>query len=292
MDTKKENVILVAKELFAKKGLTTYSVQDIIESSNISKGTFYNYFSSKDEFFIAYLQYASREEKLRRESLLEGMQRNDRNILAKQIHVRIEVTREFTLFPIFEMAFYSKNIDLKQFTERHFLEELKWIAERLMDIYGAHSRIYAEDCAVLIHGMMQNLFHTLKMLAKKRVDSMAIVHYILREIDGVMKSKLVNDEAFLFEQGISLFPRESKILSHQQMIEELRQLQAQVHDRQVEIHEQLAFLIEELQGDTLRIYIIKPIIHALSQIFANTPYAKDYLYVYNQMIDYIYTLEE
>lgn len=290
--TKKEKVIEVAKLIFAEKGLSRYSLQDILEESNISKGTFYNYFSSKDEFFIEYIKYANKVESQRREVLLEGEQRDDRHVFAKQIHVRIEITREFSLFPIFEMAFHAKDPKLKQLTEDHFINELRWLVLRLMDIYGADARIYAEDCAVLINGMMQSLFHTLKMLAHKKVDSMTIVYYILRQIDGVMKSKMTSDDAFLFEQGISLFNIENKIVSKISVIEQLTSLKARINEQYVEVHEQIAFLIKELENEHVRLFITKPILHALSKRFKNTAFKEDFQYIYNQIVDLLYTSEK
>src|SRR5690625_1126515 len=109
METKKRNVILTAKKLFSTKGFNESSVQDIIVKCNISKGTFYNYFSSKNEFLIDYLKVARDEEINRRKKLHQskGKSESDQDIFAKQIIVRLEVKREFTLRPIYEIAFHS-----------------------------------------------------------------------------------------------------------------------------------------------------------------------------------------
>ena len=53
MNNKKHQVLLTAQRLFIEKGFAATSVQDIINESKISKGTFYNYFSSKNECIIA-----------------------------------------------------------------------------------------------------------------------------------------------------------------------------------------------------------------------------------------------
>src|SRR5690625_3826865 len=89
MNKKKKNDILTAKKLFSTKGFNESSVQDIITECNISKGTFYNYFSSKNEFLIAYLEMARDEEIKRRENLykLKGRTESDQDIFAKQIIV-------------------------------------------------------------------------------------------------------------------------------------------------------------------------------------------------------------
>lgn len=47
MHERKKQVLRAAHQLFIDKGFHQTSINDIIEYSDISKGTFYNYFSSK-----------------------------------------------------------------------------------------------------------------------------------------------------------------------------------------------------------------------------------------------------
>ncbi len=49
---KREHVIEVALKMFMDSGYENVSVDDIIKTANISKGTFYHYFKSKDEIMI------------------------------------------------------------------------------------------------------------------------------------------------------------------------------------------------------------------------------------------------
>ena len=55
MNDRKQQVLLTAQQLFVEKGFSATSVQDILDEAKISKGTFYNYFSSKNECLIAIL---------------------------------------------------------------------------------------------------------------------------------------------------------------------------------------------------------------------------------------------
>src|SRR5690625_4216287 len=107
MEMRKRNVILTAKELYAKKGFQASSIQDIIDACNISKGTFYNYFASKNEFIIAYLNIAREEEFKRRSAMVNSGNQSNKNIFMKQVLVRIDIMSEFTLRPIYEATFHS-----------------------------------------------------------------------------------------------------------------------------------------------------------------------------------------
>ena len=53
MNDRKQHVVNKAHQLFIDKGFQATSIQDILDYSGISKGTFYNYFSSKNELLIA-----------------------------------------------------------------------------------------------------------------------------------------------------------------------------------------------------------------------------------------------
>lgn len=52
-EVRKREILLVARELFVKKGYDHTSVNDILKIVDIAKGTFYYYFSSKEEVLAA-----------------------------------------------------------------------------------------------------------------------------------------------------------------------------------------------------------------------------------------------
>lgn len=52
----KRKIVDCAMNLFAKHGYDNVSIDDIAKEANSSKGSFYNYFRSKDELFVFYRQ--------------------------------------------------------------------------------------------------------------------------------------------------------------------------------------------------------------------------------------------
>lgn len=52
----KRKIVNCAMRLFAEHGYDNISVDDIARAANSSKGSFYNYFGSKDELFVFYRQ--------------------------------------------------------------------------------------------------------------------------------------------------------------------------------------------------------------------------------------------
>jgi AcrR family transcriptional regulator len=52
-ETRRQQILNAATRVFARKGYRHASVSDIIETAGIARGTFYLYFQSKEEIFLA-----------------------------------------------------------------------------------------------------------------------------------------------------------------------------------------------------------------------------------------------
>src|SRR5213595_1705224 len=52
----RERLFRAALTLFAKKGFTETTVEDITEAADVGKGTFFNYFPSKDHILLAFCE--------------------------------------------------------------------------------------------------------------------------------------------------------------------------------------------------------------------------------------------
>ena len=87
MNKRKKAVIDHALRLFVEHGIAKTSIQQIIERAGISKGTFYNYFSSKTECIEAILEQARYDASLLRAELMIGKDPTDINVFANQIAV-------------------------------------------------------------------------------------------------------------------------------------------------------------------------------------------------------------
>ncbi|MFE8697152.1 TetR/AcrR family transcriptional regulator [Cytobacillus sp. FJAT-53684] len=61
-EEKKRNIINSALICFAEKGFETATIDDIVVHSGFSKGTIYNYFSSKDEIYLEVLHTATKND--------------------------------------------------------------------------------------------------------------------------------------------------------------------------------------------------------------------------------------
>lgn len=273
MNYRKHEVILVAQRLFLERGFTATSIQDILNSSNISKGTFYNYFSSKNECLMAMLEYGRDEILIQRRELLTGENLADKSILIKQISIQFQVNYEHNLLPIFQAILHSEDPELKALIKSHHLEELSWLSHRLTDIYGLHIKPYASDCAVMIHGIMQHMLHAWKVSNKEILNVEKLVHYAMRRID-IMIPDMVRHEDHLLDVR-NFFDHNQEIQDNNQTKKQLltqlmgirQQLDSEGMDRN---HQYINFLIEEIQAEAPRFFLLETVIPSFRESFIGT----------------------
>lgn len=177
MNDRKLHVIRMAHELFIEKGFQATSIQDILEYSGISKGTFYNYFSSKNELFIALFRTIYERLEKERNDLLVGQDPGDVAIFVEQIELQLLTNRKNKLIPLFEEVIVSDDEDLKQFIQERQLRMLRWYYQRFLDLFGTEKEPYLLDCAIMFMGILhQNLkFYT--MAHHQNVNIHKVVQY-------------------------------------------------------------------------------------------------------------------
>src|SRR5699024_5405698 len=200
MEKRRLEVMQVAQRLFLEKGFVQTSIQDIIKTANISKGTFYNYFASKNECLIAILKYAEKEACERRKQLLSGNRIDDRTIFAKQIVIRMQVNREQNLLPLFGFVFHSKDNELRQFAKTYHLHEVAWVSGRFIDIYGPEIYPFAIDCAAFILGLSQQYSLIWSFYVSEEVNTERLITFILKQMNAVVANFVKEKESFIHEQ--------------------------------------------------------------------------------------------
>ncbi|WP_339252142.1 TetR/AcrR family transcriptional regulator [Sporosarcina sp. FSL W8-0480] len=259
MNDRKRKVMLTAKKLFIEKGFTSTSVQDILEVAKISKGTFYNYFTSKNECLMAILEDAHNESIIRRHELLAGRDKRDKNVLAEQIIVRMQVNRELNLLPIYEAVFYSNDEELRNFVKTTHINELKWFAGRLVDVFGEAAEPHSFDCSVMTLGMIQQLRHFWTTGSSKELDIQKLVHFTLRRMDALMADLMEQKEVLLEKQMIAALGISSKELKEKIQVEFIalkKKLEQGADENSLAYTD---FLLTELQAENPRVVLLEAV---------------------------------
>ncbi|HWO97264.1 MAG TPA: TetR/AcrR family transcriptional regulator [Bacillus sp. (in: firmicutes)] len=200
MNDRKQHVIKMAHQLFIEKGFQATSIQDILDYSGISKGTFYNYFSSKNELLIALFKTIYGKMEKERNELLMGQDPSNIDIFIKQVELLMKTNRINKLISLFEEVYFSKDEDLKEFIKRGQTRIIRWTFERFIDIFGDSKKPYLLDCAIMFMGILN---HNLKYNAKAHGSSSDIHEVVRYSVERVVK--IVDEVA---EAGVQLIQPE------------------------------------------------------------------------------------
>lgn len=271
MNARKHRVLLTAKRLFIEKGFAATSVQDILDEAHISKGTFYNYFSSKNECLMAILLHAYEVATARRHELMIGKDRSDKEVFIKQIAIRLEVNREYQLVPLFEAIFYSKDTELRDFVQKQHLTELSWLSRRLVDIYGEKAQPYALDCAIMIVGMLKQFINVWVTSLKEELDTHKLIRFIMRRTDAIMDNmvhahdKLLGDRIFLpCKESLT-----EGLYTKEQILESLLNFSNSVGDDD-KSKQYIDFLMEEIKSRQPRVFLVETVLRDFGEMFTGT----------------------
>ena len=273
MKDRKQNVIKIAHQLFIDKGYQATSVQDILESSGISKGTFYNYFTSKGELLIAIFKNLQLEIEKEKNIILIGHSPSDIEIFIKQLTVDIRHNRKNKLFFLFNEVFISKEPELIQFLQKFEFLQVQWLFNRLVDLFGNEKKPFLFDCTILFKGMLQQSSRFYFMDKKENNNPTAIIRFcmnrLLKMVDEVSQSKeqLINPQ--LMEQFsptcdhvMDLLKEELK-KSYLALMKDIRELNMEETERK-KYWEILDFIQDELTHSTApRRYIMESILNGI-----------------------------
>lgn len=205
MNKRKKNVVEHALSLFIEKGLQQTSIQDIIERAGISKGTFYNYFSSKHECVEGILEQVRYDAAITRAELMIGKNPQDIDILIEQISVISTINRNRGLDTVFEEILHSGDLELKKFVLKYRILELDWLAQRLTEVFGEELRENAYEAAVLFSGMMQHLVFTGKIIHQNTLDMKKVVTSVMNYMKVIVEMMMHGQNTVLDYQHLTVF---------------------------------------------------------------------------------------
>jgi AcrR family transcriptional regulator len=192
LNDRKKHVVEKAHRLFIEKGFTATSIQDILDYSGISKGTFYNYFSSKNELIMAIFRTTYRKMENERNALITGRDPSDPELFIKQIQLQMKMNRENNIIPLFEEVFFSNDNELKKFLEIGQLKNLRWTYERLTELVEEEKHPYLLDAAIMLKGVLQQNIRYFFHAYGRDEDALPAIRFsvnlILKMVDEAAKS--------------------------------------------------------------------------------------------------------
>lgn len=272
MNLRKRKVLQAALQLFTEKGFQQTSIQDIIQHAEISKGTFYNYFSSKNECFLAILENSRYEASLRRHELIDGQDKSDRDILAKQVAVLMHINQEQNLVPLFEGVFQSSDPQLKEYLTEHRLYEVRWMMTRLIDLYGEKAHPYAYEAAIVFFAVMQHLAITYRATYHNPLSPDELAAAGMRHVDAVMRAMMEHQQIVIHSDSLYSLNAQMKSpsISTGSLIERLKGFIAHLEDDYTNGIQLAEALIEEIEKTPIRYAVLEVLIKPYREAFNGT----------------------
>lgn len=185
--------------MFQKQGYLKTSVQDMVDAAGISKGTFYNYFTSKEELAIVIFkqEYSVLHQRLEYTMGLDGTKKdNFTECLKIIIHFYTENGE------ILNITFSQTMIDddFNAFLQNVRLKNMEWVKNQLLEVYGKETEPYINDNITMLLSGMAAMY--VFASGSKNVDSGLIeraIPYVVRRLDALVKDILESGEIVFTE---------------------------------------------------------------------------------------------
>ncbi|MCP1146199.1 TetR/AcrR family transcriptional regulator [Lysinibacillus endophyticus] len=275
MNKRKRQIIHAARHLFIEKGFNDTSIMDIITAANVSKGTFYNHFSSKIECLISILEETREEIINQRSEVALNEDPSNKEVLIKQIALLAYIHRKRNLAQIFESLSGNTDKELKEVIQKYLISELTWLSSRFVDIYGEKIKEFSFECAVQAMGMMQQSLRIFAMATTQLASPEIVVQVIMEHIDAIIERQLKSRNIIFTRDIYQSFLQkvDEKIITKEILLEQLHGFKEKLtqHDR-VDGIEYTNFLIKELNIDDDKFFVLESISQAFTKSFANTPH--------------------
>ncbi|WP_035322135.1 TetR/AcrR family transcriptional regulator [Peribacillus kribbensis] len=265
MNSRKQQVINRAHQLFIEKGFQATSIQDILDYSGISKGTFYNYFSSKSELLIAIFTSLSQRIDQERNELLIGQDPSNKEIFIQQIELQMEFNQKHKLLTLFEEVFVSNDPFLKDFLNQMKMMYIRWIYNRLVDLFEESMRPFLLDCAIMFTGMLHNNIHFYFLAHPSLRDFRKVIQYSVNRLEGLVVDAAKHGEHLLTPSiwdkwlpGCPTFEEGFK----KKLANSINELKMEIHDgKRIEL---LDFIQEEVTHSKIpRKFLIEAVLSSL-----------------------------
>ncbi|MBM7554792.1 TetR/AcrR family transcriptional regulator [Thalassobacillus pellis] len=256
MDEKSINIIEQSIKLFAKKGFSSTSVQEIANECGISKGAFYLHFKSKDALLLEIFNYYySRIQSKIEEIQSEGL--DPRTNFKKQLRVTFEEIaqhREFIIMQIREQAI-PFNDNIESFIKQMRFNSYMFYKRHFLAIYGKEIDGILWEVSLLMEGMFK-AFLDLIILEDARLNLEALCEALLRRTDFIVEGfTRSGDQPVITEEFISqIIPEEFLDYELDDIIQTLKNLQ---HHADEDIQVTITVLLEEIQSTDPRRAVIR-----------------------------------
>ncbi|MCP3031029.1 TetR/AcrR family transcriptional regulator; helix-turn-helix transcriptional regulator [Halobacillus sp. A1] len=264
MEDKAILIIENAIKLFAKKGYSTTSVQEIANECDISKGAFYLHFKSKDALLLEVFNHYSRQIQLKSDEI-QATDLDPRTKFVKQLTVTYQEIikhRDFIIMQIREQAI-PFNKDIEDFMQHMRFNSYLFYKRNLLAIYGKEIDQTIWEVTLLMQGMFK-AYLDLIIIEGVELDVEQLCESILRRADYLVEGfNRTGDKPVINDDIMNrVIPDDYYYNQLYTIVETLREMKTDTNE---DIEVTISVLLEEIQKEQPRLAVIKGMLSNLEE---------------------------
>jgi AcrR family transcriptional regulator len=199
MNEKEMQIIEVGMRLFASKGFSTTSVQEIATESGISKGAFYLHFKSKDDLLLGILQYHFDMINRKISEETKGIQDPRERLIREQIALYSHfITHRDLLVMLAKEQAIPRNKKTKQLIFEKQMETHQNYRKSIIEIYGPEIEPFSWDITIILEGIIKSYMGIL-LFSTQEFDLRSLSEYMLNRVDSIVKD-IHKDQPFFTKE--------------------------------------------------------------------------------------------
>lgn len=272
VQVKKSDILMTALRLFIEQGYHATSIQDILDQTNISRGTFYKHFQTKGELFRDVLVYSEEKMYVERDQLLIGQDETNKDIFIRQLEVMMSYRIEKKVDALLMDALVSNDNEIIAFLKEIRQQWAYWFFTRMKQIYPEY-RDYIADATIFLTGILHNAneINNVQIQPKPMIEICNYCFSLVDEVLPLLKHKrirLFNIEDFeqsLLSIGQVDFPYNDLMLSTGNLKKLIEKLPANNDNKQHAL-DLLQFVQNEAMSENPRKAVISSCLKSLMNI--------------------------
>jgi AcrR family transcriptional regulator len=268
LNEKEKLIVESGMKLFATKGFSSTSIQEIATESGISKGAFYLHFKSKDDLLLAILEFIF-ETVNNNIITFEHTNLPPRERFIKQVSALFGTFiehKEFLIMLSKEQAI-PRNDEVKRLLFKKHYETHLLYRKGLVSIYGKELEPFSTDLAMLLEGFFHS-YMRLVIFEPVKFNLDVLTHFIMRRLDSIVKD-ITLEEPFLSESIIDAVIKKSLNTCEKTdipaIIEKMRNVTSRLENKE-SLEISLDVLQDEIMRDTPRKPVIKGMLSNFKEI--------------------------
>lgn len=158
MEDKKQYIIKCAHQLFKEKGYLETSIQNILETADVSKGTFYKYFLSKSDLTLVLLKNLDVQLSTQFSyDFFNSVGETDIEHTKQLVYQLKKFEKENALRRIMTEAVVDKDPALLEFIQQRRQKSLVWLYQCIEHVFGQQFPNAITDATLFLQALLTNL---------------------------------------------------------------------------------------------------------------------------------------